>query len=107
MTPDDPRFPGRDPRYAEVRAEDLPCAESHADTLARLRPYWAERVAPELAHGSSVLVVSHKNTLRALATVIEGRAEADVGSMRIPTGVPLVFARDEAAPERWHRVRDR
>ncbi len=107
LAPEDPRFPGRDPRYADVRAEDLPCGESHADTLARLRPYWLERIAPELARGSSVLVVSHKNTLRALATLIEGRSESEVGSIRMPTGVPLVFAPDDVAPERWQRVRDR
>jgi 2,3-bisphosphoglycerate-dependent phosphoglycerate mutase len=107
LMPDDARFPGRDPRYADVRAEDLPRAESHADTLARLRPYWAEQIVPELDRGSSILVVSHKNTLRALVTLIEGRAETEVGSMRIPTGVPLVFVPDEAAPKRWQRVRDR
>ena len=88
-------------------SDELPRAESHADTLARLRPYWVERIAPELARGRCILVVSHKNTLRALAKLIEGRADAEVRSIRVPTGVPLVFVPDQVTPERWYRVRDR
>jgi 2,3-bisphosphoglycerate-dependent phosphoglycerate mutase len=106
LAPGDPRFPGFDPRYAAVNAEELPRAESYADTLARLRPYWVERIAPELARGRRVLVVSHKNTLRALVTLIERRAEADVRTISVPTGAPLVFVPDEATPERWRRLTD-
>jgi 2,3-bisphosphoglycerate-dependent phosphoglycerate mutase len=107
LAPGDPRFPGLDPRYATVSAEELPRTESYADTLARLRPYWVERIAPELARGRRILVVSHKNTVRALVTLIEGRAEADVRTISVPTGVPLVFAPDETTPERWRRLPDR
>lgn len=107
LAPGDPRFPGCDPRYAAVRADDLPRAESHADTLARLRPYWVERIAPELARGRRILVVSHKNTLRALARLIECRTDTEMRSIRVPTGVPLVFVPDQVTPERWYRVRDR
>ena len=106
LAPGDPRFPGCDPRYAAVRAEELPRAESHADTLERLRPYWVERIAPELARGRRILVVSHKNTLRARAKLIEGRADSEVRGIRVPTGVPLVFVPDRVTPERWYRVRD-
>jgi bisphosphoglycerate-dependent phosphoglycerate mutase len=51
--------------------------------------------------------VSHKNTLRALVTLIEGRAEADVRTIGVPTGVPLVFVPDETTPQRWRRLTDR
>jgi len=107
LAPDDPRFPGCDPRYATVRAEELPRAESYADTQARLRPYWVERIAPELARGRRILVVSHKNTLRALARLIECRNNTEMRSIRVPTGVPLVFVPDQVTPERWYRVGDR
>jgi 2,3-bisphosphoglycerate-dependent phosphoglycerate mutase len=103
----DPRFPGNDPRYAPIPADELPRAESHADTLARLQPYWVERIAPALAQGLRVLVVSHKNTLRALVRLIERRPDTGTRSLRIPTGVPLVFVPDRVTPERWYQRRDR
>src|SRR5947208_1105539 len=40
LTADDPRYPGRDRRYAGLAAAELPLAESLADTVARFLPYW-------------------------------------------------------------------
>jgi 2,3-bisphosphoglycerate-dependent phosphoglycerate mutase len=40
LTPDDPRYPGRDPRYAGLRPEELPLTECLKDTVARFLPYW-------------------------------------------------------------------
>lgn len=93
LEPDDARFPGRDPRYACLPPEDLPRTESLEDTQARLVPFWRERIAPELARGRRVLVVSHKNTLRALLTVL-GSHDGTRSRMRMPTGVPIVLALD-------------
>lgn len=104
LDPDDPRCPGRDPRYAEVPADELPRAESYADTLARLTPYWLERIAPEVARGRRVLVVSHKNTLRALAMLLAPRRARDLPKLRVPTGVPLVFVFDARAGPAWRQV---
>ncbi|MGH7787319.1 MAG: 2,3-bisphosphoglycerate-dependent phosphoglycerate mutase [Candidatus Binatia bacterium] len=100
----DPRSPGRDPRYADVPPDDLPRGESHADTLARLTPYWNERIAPEIARGGRILVVSHKNTLRALAMLLERRAVPEMRKIRVPTGVPLVFVLDPGVDGRWQQV---
>jgi 2,3-bisphosphoglycerate-dependent phosphoglycerate mutase len=100
----DPRSPGDDPRYADVPLNDLPRGESHADTLARLLPYWNERIAPEIARGGKVLVVSHKNTLRALAMLLERRDVAEMRKIRVPTGVPLVFVPGPGVDGRWRRV---
>jgi 2,3-bisphosphoglycerate-dependent phosphoglycerate mutase len=100
----DPRSPGDDPRYADVPLDDLPRGESHADTLARLMPYWNERIAPEIARGGKVLIVSHKNTLRALAMLLERRDVAEMRKIRVPTGVPLVFVPGPGVDGRWRRV---
>lgn len=107
LAPADARFPGHDPRYESLRADELPRGESHADTLARVMPYWRERIAPEIARGCRVLIVSHKNTLRALVKVIEQRADAEMRRVRIPTGRPIVFTSDRRTPSDWRRVRDR
>ena len=104
LTPADPRFPGRDPRYADLRPDELPLAESLADTLARLRPYWEQRIAPELRGGRSVLVVSHRNTLRLLTTLLEGRTATDQRGPGVRTGVPVVFELDATLAVRRRRV---
>lgn len=62
----DPRSPLRDPRYASIDPQRLPRAESLVDVAARLRPCWRERIAPELARGRHVLVVSHRHLLGVL-----------------------------------------
>ena len=101
----DPRSPADDPRYADVAPDDLPRGESHADTLARLTPYWNERIAPEIARGGRILIVSHKNTLRALAMLLERRGVPEMRKIRVPTGVPLVFVLGPGVDGRWQRVR--
>ena len=93
-----------DPRYADVPPDELPRGESHADTLARLTPYWHERIAPEIARGGRILIVSHKNTLRALAMMLERRGVQEMRKIRVPTGVPLVFVLGPGVDGRWQRV---
>ena len=40
LEPDDPRYPGRDPRYATLSKDELPLTECLKDTVARFLPYW-------------------------------------------------------------------
>src|SRR5215218_557664 len=56
LTPDDPRHPGHDRRYAGLSATELPLAESLKDTVARFLPYWHESIVPELEAGKRVLI---------------------------------------------------
>ncbi|HYD47341.1 MAG TPA: 2,3-bisphosphoglycerate-dependent phosphoglycerate mutase [Terriglobales bacterium] len=91
----DPRFPGNDARYAELDAADLPRGESLQDTLERVRPYWHERIAPELQPGKTVLVVSHRNTLRSLIKHIAGWSDAAALRVRVPTATPIILEVDE------------
>jgi len=78
-------LPASDPSGGAV-----PRAESLADLRRRLEPFWHESIAPELARGRSVLVVSHKHALRALFGVLTGR-EGRMASFRVSTGVPIVL----------------
>ena len=51
LAPDDPRYPVRDPRYADLLFEsDLP-TESLKDTVARFLPYWHDTVALSIRSG--------------------------------------------------------
>src|SRR5262245_59644535 len=51
LTPDDPRHPSRDRRYASLAASELPATESLKDTVARFLPYWHASIAPTIRAG--------------------------------------------------------
>ncbi len=91
---DDPRHPRFDRRYSDVPRERLPCSESLADVYDRVVPFWKERIGPEIRSGRRVLVVSHGNSLRALAKHLEGISDRDIMEVEIPTGVPLLYELD-------------
>ena len=94
LTPDDPQFPGRDPRYADVPREDLPLTECLKDTVARFLPYWHETIAPAIRAGQRVIVAAHGNSLRALVKYLDGVSDQDIVELNIPTGIPLVYELD-------------
>jgi 2,3-bisphosphoglycerate-dependent phosphoglycerate mutase len=96
LTPDDPRFPGGDPRYAGLGAAELPLTECLKDTVARFLPYWHETIAPAVAAGRRVIIAAHGNSLRALVKVLDGVSDRDILELNIPTGIPLVYELDDA-----------
>jgi 2,3-bisphosphoglycerate-dependent phosphoglycerate mutase len=94
LASDDKRHPRFDPRYAELTPAELPAAESLADTLARVLPYWQERIAPLLSSGRNVLVAAHGNSLRAMVKMLDEVSESEIVELNIPTGVPLLYELD-------------
>jgi len=94
LDPADPRFPGRDRRYAGLTDRELPRTESLKDTVARFLPYWQETIAPEVRAGRSVLIAAHGNSLRALVKHLDGVSDDDIVGLNIPTGVPLLYELD-------------
>ena len=90
----DPNHPRFDRRYAGVPAGEMPSSESLKDTLARVLPFWASRIAPDLAAGRNVLVTAHGNSLRALVKMLDGISDAAIVELNIPTGVPLLYELD-------------
>ena len=94
LDPADPRNPARDPAYREVDPALLPLAESLAQTVDRVLPYWNAEILPRAAAGRRVLVAAHGNSLRALVKHLDGLTEEQVVSLDIPTGIPLVYEFD-------------
>jgi 2,3-bisphosphoglycerate-dependent phosphoglycerate mutase len=95
LTPDDPRFPGRDPRYKSLTREELPLTECLKDTVARFLPLWHETIAPAIQSGQKVLIAAHGNSLRALVKYLDNISEQEIVELNIPTGMPLVYELDE------------
>jgi len=94
LTPEDPRHPRFDTRYAAVPPQDLPATESLKDTLARVLPFWHARIAPELRSGRNVMVVAHGNSLRAMVKMLDQVSDEQITELNIPTGVPLLYELD-------------
>jgi 2,3-bisphosphoglycerate-dependent phosphoglycerate mutase len=93
LTPEDPRYEGRDPRYAGVT---VPLTESLKDTVARAVPYWQSSIAPAVRARKRVLVAAHGNSMRALVKHLEGISDEAIVKLNIPTGIPLVYELDES-----------
>jgi 2,3-bisphosphoglycerate-dependent phosphoglycerate mutase len=91
LTPDDPRHPSRDRRYAGLTRDELPLTESLKDTVARFLPYWHETIAPDIRAGKRVLIAAHGNSLRALVKYLDNVSDGEIVGLNIPTGVPLVY----------------
>lgn len=95
--PPPPQEPGgvfdlsADRRYAGVA---IPATESLKDTIARVLPYWDERIAPALRGGSRVLIAAHGNSLRALVKHLSRIPDDEITGLEIPTGQPIVYELD-------------
>jgi 2,3-bisphosphoglycerate-dependent phosphoglycerate mutase len=95
LTPDDPRHPGRDPRYADLQPEEVPLTECLKDTVARTLPYWHETIAPTVRSGKRVIVSAHGNSLRGLVKYLDNVSDHDIVELNIPTGIPLIYELDD------------
>ena len=90
-----------DPRYAGIA---VPATESLKDTIHRVLPYYEGEIAPALRRGETVIVSAHGNSLRALVKHLSGISEAEIPSLEIPTGQPLIYALDDglAVTDRYY-----
>lgn len=95
LTKDDPRYPGHDPRYKDLKEEEIPLCESLKDTVARVLPYWNEVIAPTIKEDKRVIIVAHGNSIRALVKYLDNISDQDIVEVNIPTGIPLVYELDE------------
>jgi 2,3-bisphosphoglycerate-dependent phosphoglycerate mutase len=107
LSENDERHPKHDPRYADLVPGVLPGTESLKTTLARVQPYWEDRIAPELLRGRNVLVAAHGNSLRAVVKMLEGIADDEITELNIPTGVPRLYELDaQLEPQRAEYLGD-
>lgn len=102
LQPEDPRCERHDPRYAGLPAEQVPLTECLKDTVARVVPFWQSTLAPALISGQRLLVSAHGNSIRALVKYLNQISDADIVSLNIPNGVPLVFELDEQLKPQRH-----
>ena len=91
----DKRFPGDDPRYQNLKDNELPLTECLKDTVERFLPYWHETITPVLKSGKKVLIAAHGNSLRALVKHLDKVPDEEIVNLNIPTGIPLIYELDK------------
>lgn len=91
----DPRCERGDLRYAALQPEQVPLTECLRDTVARVLPFWHEKVAPAVLGGQRLLIAAHGNSIRALVKYLDGISDEAIVGLNIPNGVPLVYELDE------------
>jgi 2,3-bisphosphoglycerate-dependent phosphoglycerate mutase len=72
-----------------------PGGESLADTVARVIPYYRQRIEPLLQKGENILVVAHGNSLRSLMMHLEHIGEEAIAGVDLPTGTPRCYTMDD------------
>ena len=87
----DPRYPGFDVRYKELKPKELPLTECLKDTVARFLPFWHKTIAPAVKSDKRVIIAAHGNSLRALVMYLDNISEEKIVNLNIPTGLPLVY----------------
>ncbi|SEP57555.1 phosphoglyceromutase [Microlunatus flavus] len=95
IDPDDEFANFHDPRYASLPPDARPATECLKDVLLRALPYWYDAIVPDLQAGRVTLVAAHGNSLRAIVKHLDRIGDAEVVSLNIPTGIPLVYELDD------------
>ena len=95
LDPSDERAPKNQKVYAGVSPRELPLTECLKDTVARVVPYYNDRIVPHIIKGENVLIAAHGNSLRALVKYLDNISDEEITELNIPTAVPLVYELDE------------
>ena len=95
LTKDDPRYPGYEYKYHNLKENELPLTENLADTEKRVLEEWHEKIVPDLLAEKKVIIAAHGNTLRALVKYLDELSNDGVANLNIPTGMLLVYELDD------------
>ena len=91
----DERYPGNDPKYAELKEEELPTTENLIDTINRVLKVWNSEISKDVKEGKTIIITAHGNSLRALVKYLKDLNEEETLALEIPTGTPMVIELDE------------
>ena len=96
LDPSDERNAARDRRYAGLAPGEVPLTECLKDTVARVIPYWKERIAPRVADGERILIAAHGNSIRAMIKYFDALSDEAIVAINVPTAIPLVYELDDS-----------
>ena len=91
----DPRYPGNDPKYKELKEDELPRTENLLDTIKRVLEYWNSDIKPELEKGRKIIIAAHGNSLRGLIKYLDNISDEDIIKLELQTGNPICYELDD------------
>ena len=95
LSEDDPRYPGNDPKYAELEPEELPKTENLIDTINRVMVLWNSDIKKDLEDGKRVIIAAHGNSLRGLIKYLDNISDEDIINLELQTGNPICYELDD------------
>lgn len=91
----DQRFPGNDPKYADILKFELPLSESLKDVDERATDYFEREISTFLKVDENVLIVAHGSVIRSIVKRIEEISADEMCSLQIENGQIIVYDLDD------------
>ena len=95
LSKDDERYPGNDPKYSDLKENELPTTENLIDTIERVMVYWNSDIKKDLEAGKRVIIAAHGNSLRGLIKYLDNITDEEIIKLELQTGNPICYELDD------------
>ena len=95
LSKDDERYPGNDPKYNDLKENELPTTENLIDTIKRVMEYWNSDIKKDLEAGKRVIIAAHGNSLRGLIKYLDNMTDEEIIKLELQTGNPICYELDD------------
>ena len=95
LSKDDKRYPGNDPKYSDLKENELPTTENLIDTIKRVMEYWNSDIKKDLETGKKVIIAAHGNSLRGLIKYLDNMTDEEIIKLELQTGNPICYELDD------------
>ena len=95
LSKDDKRYPGNDPKYSDLKENELPTTENLIDTIERVMVYWNSDIKKDLEAGKRVIIAAHGNSLRGLIKYLDNMTDEEIIKLELQTGNPICYELDD------------
>ena len=95
LSKDDERYPGNDPKYSDLKENELPTTENLIDTIERVMVYWNSDIVKDLEAGKRVIIAAHGNSLRGLIKYLDNMTDEEIIKLELQTGNPICYELDD------------
>ena len=95
LSKDDKRYPGNDPKYSDLKENELPTTENLIETIKRVMEYWNSDIKKDLEKGKRVIIAAHGNSLRGLIKYLDNMTDEEIIKLELQTGNPICYELDD------------